>query len=307
MNDKPSVELSLHSPRFKPAPCWDDPFWQAVQAEIDFSIIGAAKAGTTWLHSCLRQHSGIFLPDEHNLLTLFHERGPAYYNALYHAAPSRMAGDYSTTYYLDPELPHALAQRYPRLKIIMVCRNPIQRAFSHYLMDVNKRVIDPRRLSFLEALQCPVTFSYYNQGLYYQHIMDYRRYFTADAMLILIFEEVIGQPEAAIDRVFKFLEVERSYGLKLANKENTWIDQYILNNKAYRAGRSFVYRLLPRWLYELSRHTMYPRLRDFVEYVIKPPKPQLPPAVHDLLREKFYKPNRQLEELLGVDLSMWDR
>lgn len=302
-----TTELSLYSPRFKPAPAADSAFWQAIQAELSFCIIGAPKCGTTWLHTCLRQHSALYLPDEQNFFTLFSQRGPAYYNNLYRNATGRLCGDYSNTYMLDTALPSILAARYPWLKILLVCRNPVQRAFSHYVMDVDKSGIKPDRLSFYQALFQPVTYSYFDLGLYYKHLQKYLAVFPREQVQVVIFEELIRQPRAQLARIFEFLGVEPMPNMIIPEKENTWIDRALTKNALFRFSRLWTSRVLPSSAYRLLKTWAYPRLRRVIERYRPPQKLTIPIEAQVLLQDRYRVPNRRLEEFTGIDLSGWDR
>ncbi len=299
--------LPLHSPRFKPAPPINSPFWDHIRVDLGFTIIGAPKCGTTWLHTCLQQHPELWLPDEQNFFTLFSERGPAYYNQLYADSAGRLCGDYSNTYMLDEALPHILAARYPHLKIIMVCRNPIQRAFSHYLMDVDKSGIKPDQLSFYQALFQPVTYSYYDLGLYFKHIRKYLDHFPLEAVEVLIFEDLIKRPQENLIRIFNFLGVDSKVEVKIPAKENTWTDRVFTKNRAFRSARLMTYQTLPSGLYASLKQQVYPRLRRAAEKFFSFDKPMISADARNLLREQYDGPNRQLASFLNMDLSGWER
>ena len=302
-----NVELPLNSPMFKPAPPLNDTFWERILVELDFSIIGAPKSGTSWLFYCLNQHSDLFIPGEQNAFTLFQEKGAIYYNDLYkYATPSQKLGDYSSSYMVDPHLPEVLAVKYPGIKLIIVCRNPIERAFSHYLMDVTSGKVDREKMSFRDTLLNPQTYSYYDVGLYFKHISRFLKYIKRPNLLILTTDEIHNMPESTIHRVFDFLEVDRPGSLSLDNQINTWQSNKLHRSTFMTTMRNAAKRVFPEKLHDKVGHYYMTALNAFANRCIKIPRPKIPEADKALLKEKFYPENRKLETVIGADLSSWD-
>src|SRR5262249_9136446 len=114
----------------------------------NFFIVGAAKAGTTSLHALLRAHPEVFMsmPKEphhfcqveppHELPWHFESHtDPARYLKLFRGAHGFKAiGEGSTSSMWHPEVPARIRQRVPHARILIALRDPIQRAYSHYLM-----------------------------------------------------------------------------------------------------------------------------------------------------------------------------
>ena len=115
----------------------------------NFFIVGAPRAGTTSLYRYLRRHPQVFMPavkephffaninpdpdqrhlfpamDEGQYVRLF--RGALHYRAIGEASPS---------YLVTKGAAERIKARVPNAKIIMLLRDPTERAFSHYLMDI---------------------------------------------------------------------------------------------------------------------------------------------------------------------------
>lgn len=142
---------------------------------VDFLIIGAQKCGTSWLHARLREHPGLFLPDDKDdeyLSWTAHlddaGRAAAFAARFAEAPGDRLAGDACASYLwtteprpegFNPDLP-ATAKRLfgPGLKVIVLLRDPVERAVSAYLhhlrhagLDWNTGLLDaPVGLGLLE-------------------------------------------------------------------------------------------------------------------------------------------------------------
>jgi hypothetical protein len=106
-----------------------------------FLIVGAAKAGTTSLHEYLCGHPRVSTPltKEIHYFDFSYERGEAWYRA--HFDPphreDEITGE-STPYYLfHPLVPARVASDLPQVKVIVLLRNPIDRAFSQHNHEVS--------------------------------------------------------------------------------------------------------------------------------------------------------------------------
>ncbi len=136
----------------------------------DFLIIGAARAGTTALHSYLRQAPDIFMPahKEPNFFAFEDEalacRGPgaefinnsvtrmADYRTLFAGAgPGQRLGEASPLYLYSPKAPERIAHHLPEVRMVAILRNPVDQAFSHFLYATKYR-IEPIA-DFTEALR----------------------------------------------------------------------------------------------------------------------------------------------------------
>ncbi|HLC30378.1 MAG TPA: sulfotransferase, partial [Dehalococcoidia bacterium] len=115
----------------------------------NFFIVGAPRAGTTSLHAYLRKIPSIYLPPIKEI-NFFSQFSPVewpipsiddenWYRGLFADAGDRPAvGDATPTYLYDEGAAQRIFARIPGAKIIILLRDPIDRAYSHYLMAVNK-------------------------------------------------------------------------------------------------------------------------------------------------------------------------
>ena len=151
----------------------------------DYIIIGAQKGGTTSLHRYLTRHPdvGVSLRKEIHFFSSSYDQGLDWYLAHF-PEPGEFAvvGEASTSYLSDPEVPERVRRAVPNVKLIALLRNPVDRAYSQYQMNVRKGV---ETLSFEEAIaQEPVRLrnapnrsselwrfsSYATRGLYAEHL-----------------------------------------------------------------------------------------------------------------------------------------
>jgi hypothetical protein len=128
------------------------PGMRLVQAP-DFAIIGTQRGGTTSLHAYLRAHPLVRTPSTKELhyITDRFVRGRDWYAGQFPAqlGPGELTGE-STPYALfHPLAPQRLRAVAPNVKLIVLLRNPVERAYSHYLLERSR---GDESLSFAEAL-----------------------------------------------------------------------------------------------------------------------------------------------------------
>ena len=197
---------------------------------VDFLVVGAAKAGTTTLFETLRKHPGVYIPQRKECRYFSCLRGDfagpglvaannftrsleEYQGLFKKAGAGQLCGDVSPDYlyYYQNAVPKILDEINAQVPIIIVLRNPIDRAYSNYLMHVR----DGReKLSFEHALdmekqRCAANWAwgwgYVDVGLYAKQVKAYLDNF--ERVLLLLFEEdiVTGQ---ATGKVLDFLNLE---------------------------------------------------------------------------------------------------
>lgn len=104
----------------------------------DFLIIGAAKAGTTFLSRALNGHPDISLPDkELNFFTENAHKGLDWYYSFFRKMTTPFKGEKSTSYLFFTPMHHYMHWICPHRKIIICLRNPISRAYSNWTMRTN--------------------------------------------------------------------------------------------------------------------------------------------------------------------------
>jgi hypothetical protein len=107
-----------------------------------FLGIGAQKAGTTWLHANLRRHPDVFVADPkelHHFDETFH-RGLRFYAGHFTPGRHQVRGEITPAYGILPvERIRFIRTVMPEVKLIFLMRNPIDRAWSHAVMQLGTR------------------------------------------------------------------------------------------------------------------------------------------------------------------------
>lgn len=293
----------------------------------NFFIVGAASSGTTSLYTYLKQHPEVFLPalkEPH----YFAQLRPSYeqrylftyvtaekdYLALFSkAAAYKAIGEASPSYLWCPEAPARIYRAVPGAKIIILLRDPVERAYSHYLMNLREGL---QRRPFFEALQedwnrpqkgWGVSQLYVELGLYAEQVRRYLATFGPEQVRIVLFDELRRGAEnrnAALAGVLRFIGVDPGYidRIDMSYAENSfgvarwpWAQRIAGSNWARRAGQL----LVPK---RIGANHAIKRLifqRFFVKSV---PRPKIDPAARQWLCTIFEPDLRALEELLGREL-----
>lgn len=207
----------------------------------DFLIIGVQKGGTTSLYNYLIQHPQI-LPasqKEVHYFDLNYDKGPEWY--LQQFPPrhlDQLAGEASPYYIFHPHVPQRVYQFSPQIKLILLLRNPIDRAISHYYYYIKIRyetlpleeaiAAEPQRLQGeLEKLLADETYysynhqhhSYLTRGHYADQLQTWLQYFPQEQLLILKSEDLYHNPAGTFNRVLTFLNLP-PHPLKTYAKHN---------------------------------------------------------------------------------------
>lgn len=273
----------------------------------NFIIAGAQKCGTTSLYFSLKEHADIFMSTLKEI-DFFNEdsnykRGLEWYSSFFkNWHNEKVAGESSPDYFHCEKVPKRLATLLPDVKIIILLRNPVDRAYSSYWHSVylgyetllfDRAIeLEPERIKISENAK--ENHSYLLRGNYAQHIERFLEYFDRSQLLILLSEQYFQDPASAIRLVAEFIGI--SCDERYINKVKT-----IKRNLARLPRNRSLLRLYP-FLKKYSFNG-YRLLRKMNTKKIKYPPVDLE-LRHKLLKH-FSDSNAKLEKLLGRDLSIW--
>jgi hypothetical protein len=208
-----------------------------IRSQPNFIIIGAQKSGTTSLYSYLTQHPCV-LPSfrkELNFFDLGYQRGMFWYQSYF---PTKLAlkfqalktkertitGEATPQYLFHPLAPQRVWETLPEVKLIVLLRNPVTRAYSHY-NHVKSRGLES--LSFEDALareesiiaseleklklnpnyRCLdlLNHSYVSRGIYVEQLERWFKFFPRDKFLISKYEDFTNNPKVFYKNTLDFL------------------------------------------------------------------------------------------------------
>jgi len=197
---------------------------------LDFIVAGAQKSGTTALHYFLRKHPQIALPERQELHFFDDEEifsRPVDYQLLhrhFRKPPVRLlpvrlglAGEVTPSYlYWKPAM-ERIWNYNRQIKLVILLRNPIDRAFAHWNMQ---RFKDREPLDFLTALKeeprriaQPLTiesrrFAYVDRGFYSRQLERVFKFFPREQVHVVKFENFRDRKQETLAEIFKFLGVK---------------------------------------------------------------------------------------------------
>lgn len=210
----------------------------------NFFIVGAFRSGTTSLYKYLCQHPEIFMPEVKEP-SFFCELTPswatkyrefdAYISLFCDAKDHKAIGEASTPYIVSPESPGRIRKMYPDAKIIIILRNPADRASSlynllcwlgfEYVAPFEKALAKENERFENEYFMYNNPFWYYaylyfHSGLYSAQIERYLCFFPINQLHIILFEELSKDPIKTTRRVCEFLGVDTDFtpDTKVANR-----------------------------------------------------------------------------------------
>ena len=126
----------------------------------------------------------------------------------------RYAIDSSTTYLSSPFAAARIAEKSPDARIIIMTRNPVQRAWAEYVMNIRIGTADDdygaaleREQAILAAGDLPLFERYASTALYDEHIARFRRNFSPDRVFLADITELSRDPDGFATRLWTFLDL----------------------------------------------------------------------------------------------------
>ena len=281
-------------------------------------IVGTPKAGTTSLHHYLDFHPEVFMsnPKETNYFTFDEiKKQNLYYNeehistresylALFKKAGNLpIIGEASVSYLFYPGTAKKLFDFNPNSKIIIILRNPVERCYSHYLMD--------RRLGFVkdeletiiaegakEKSQLAHAYQQFVQlGKYSEQINQYLEVFPKEQVKIFIYEEISTERKKFILDVCAFLGIRYVYDNDFEHRTNTYNEP-----KGSLLKRLYASKIVRRTIKALLSKKQLERVnKTFFDNK----KPALSASTRSLLERIYESDISKTETILGRSLNIW--
>lgn len=305
----------------------------------NFLIVGAAKAGTTSLVHYMQQHPQVYFSprkeprffafDEgeqlnfsgpNDYLTVHNASGNnpginntsvttlAKYQALFDNVTQETAiGEASTLYLYSSTAPSRIKRYVPDMKIVIMLRNPVERAYSSYLHLVRDGY---ETLTFEDGLKAEPSriennwshlWHYTRSGFYYGQISRYYQNFNSTQIKIYLDEELRKEPQRVLSDIYAFIGVESSVR---ANFGKTLNKSGVPKNKLIHellTKDNFVKRSAKRLTPQPLRNRIYKSLKE--KNLAK--KPEIDPDLRLSLMNTFEEDIERLQTLINRDLSSW--
>jgi Sulfotransferase family len=307
----------------------------------NFFLVGAAKAGTTSLHAYLRAHPQIYTSpikepnyfckdiDVTRFSSTYLDAIPVDYRGFVdgrmteevhfahvqewenylklfcNVRDEAAIGDCSNTYLYSAVAAAEIKSATEDPRIIIVLRNPIERAFSHYIMDLRIGYVwRPFREELEHDLEDREELwgrsrLYVALGMYSAQVKRYLDVFSRERIKIILSEELRTTRRETLAELYRFLGVEPSFTPPSSTLNEATIPHAVRFNYLLRKSgiKRLITRYLPTAIKERGKKHFYSGKRI----------PVLSSAERDLLRGIFRVDIGELEKLIERDLSAWLR
>ncbi len=293
----------------------------------NFLIIGAAKAGTTSLYYYLNQHPEVYMsePKEPFFFEAEYDKGIEYYWSKYFAGwrGEKAIGEARHRNLYLPYVVPRIKESIPNAKLIVILRNPIDRAYSHW-WHWYSRGEEP--LSFedaiyedLKRIEKGITFegeegaqlwcrnfdfktgknefrTYLDSGYYARQLKRYLALFPKSQIKVVFLEDLKRDPQFIISELWEFIGVDPNYPLKDLTLQNPARSKAtLLASKIAKITK--LHKIIPKQM----KHKLLTHLAKIGK------RPEMNKETRAWLINHYYPHNRELEKLVGRDLSHWDK
>jgi hypothetical protein len=285
----------------------------------NFFIVGARKCATTSLYFYLKNIPGVYMPPQKEFFyfspnsvqknTFDVIRDKKVYLGFFKNSKGHIAiGEATPVYLWDPEAAKLIHQKVPDARIIISLRDPIERAYSQYLMATK---YNGRKSSFYNELMKDyksqqklfgISQLYVELGMYYEQVKRYFDIFGREQVRVIIFEEFIQDPVKYVNEVLAFLnvnykvtEIKGHYNPDAVSRGplGVWIFGFFRWLRTKNINFYKILNLLPDSIAESApEKILFKRTQ----------KPKIDPKVVKFLREIYYDDVLKLQSLLGRSL-----
>lgn len=280
--------------------------------KANFFIAGVPKAGTTSLHDTLAEHSQIYMsdPKEVNHFSadeilnenLYYDAevvsSRSDYERIFEQREELILGESSVSYFSYPSIPSRLSNYNADAKVLIILRNPVQRAFSHYLMDRklgycsdNFEELAEQYLNEIENLK---TRQYFKLSEYFEPLHRYHKIFN-DNLLVCSYDQLLDQPQMVLANIQNFLGVENE-NLFLASSNRFSEPRASLARAVYQTKslRSFAKKIFPPSLQRPLKNL----------FLKTGTKPTIDQNIRLRLENHYRNDLLKVEELIGLNTTL---
>ncbi len=267
-----------------------------------FVIAGAMRSGTTALAAWLRDHPDVFVAPakEIHYFDRHYDEGAAWYADHFAGhAGERAVGEATPNYLYQGTALERLRADVPGVRIVVLLRDPVARAHSHYLQRVARGgeelsfadavAAEPERLAAGDDLE-RAHYSYVDRGRYLGQLTRLLGLFPAADVSIHLFEDLRDRPREVFADVCTFLEVDAEEVPETVGEQAN----------AYQGFRSLRVRRAAQRLPKPVRDAVGRLNRVEVDRY-----PDIEPATVRRLQDEYAGERADLARLLGRDLHEW--
>ncbi len=250
-----------------------------------FVIAGAQKCGTTTLAGVVRQHPEVHLSKrkEIHFFDRHFDRGLEWYESQFSPKPHhRQVGEATPAYMYDATARERLTQTLPEARLVIILRNPVDRAYSHYWHK--RRLGDEPLATFEEAMDAEperrartgvrarIGFAYVDRGHYVDQLEELAAAQGRERLHVMLLDDLVSDRVATMRALLEFLEIDPEPAASL----------------------------------EVRKRNSY-RVTDDSGTTETVPYSPMPAETRARLTEFYADSNARLADFLGRDLSAWQQ
>lgn len=271
-----------------------------------FLGIGAPKAGTTWLHNLLASHPEVWMPSKRKEVYYFNReytRGPEWYSQFFPEEENkyRQIGEITPSYLYHPEAPYRIKD-FGISKCIVLLRNPVERAWSHYKFFTRTQNLSETFEDFLENRPLII-----EKGYYTKFIKKYFHLLGKNNILILSFEDSVKNIQLTKKKLSEFLEIDIDKFPPNAGKKTY--------NKGFTPKFPVLYSIAVKGGNFLRRHDLYffeNFFKEGVKKILETKKKNSAPITKEeskikiQLYKQYEEEFEKIKYLNLIDITSWE-
>lgn len=302
-----------------------------MQAPVpDLFTIGAGKAGTTSLHHYVAQHPDVCMarPKEPFFFDVHYGQGVSFYGSFFeHSEDEPVLGESTPSYLHNAYVVDRLADTVEEPRFLVVLRDPVDRAYSHWWMmrmhsgpkeeprtfaeavEDNIAAIeaepepspdDERRQRIAERRgEADIERDYVEIGLYVKHLARWFDVFPRDRFHLVLSSQLRQDPRATVEAIWAFL------GLDGTVDELSTLEMNARKTREMKRVRRAMQRMGVYDLWGLLPQRVRDACKDLIARVSSGRRPPMDPDVRRRLAD-YYRPwNRKLADMTDLDVSHW--
>jgi len=194
--------------------------WRMTTNRPGFLIVGAQKCGSTMLHHVLSSHPQLYLPPSKELHYFDRSSGypdAAWYQAQFAPAGTQLTGEATPIYCFWPGAIERIAADLPQVKVILILRDPVERAISQHRMELARGDEDLPLLAALQAEKNRLAHggehalrhhSYVARGRYRTQVAALHKAFGMERVLLMSLERLVAGTGPGLNELARFLGVD---------------------------------------------------------------------------------------------------
>ena len=297
-----------------------------------FLIVGAMRAGTTSLYQALRAHPDAYMSavketnffafengrpdlplDDIGVSTLARNSitsAASYLDLFTDAVGSKAIGEASPSYFFSPGAATRIRRSLPNARIVLLLRDPVDRAYSAYL---RRAAVDAEPAAFLEAaenehhgFQQGERFPHYpllEGSTYARHLGRFQECFPKHQLWVRVFEEFWAKPDQGLAELHEFLGLEGESS-SISHLNRSGIPRSPQFDRFLRGGTRVKGALKTRLPASVAAALVH--LKQRIENWSMQEPSRLPAEIRShLIRGYFSEDIAQVEQMLGRDLTSW--